>query len=247
MARRHSARGARAGFTLIELLVVIAIIAILAAILFPVFAKAREKARTSSCASNLKQIGTALMQYSQDNDERLPGAGIQQPWPPANPVNFWSWRLATHAYVKSLQVYVCPSAAGTTQMTDEGVGDGVVFTFDKSYKANGNTTGAGGNQPMIAGSMGGRALAALVVPSETILLAEGATDQAYFDWNITYDRTIRIRHLGQANFLYADGHVKTLKATATLTPKNQWSIEDDGPVTSGNLFDRVNQAEQNAT
>jgi prepilin-type N-terminal cleavage/methylation domain-containing protein len=62
----------RRGFTLIELLVVIAIIAILAAILFPVFAKAREKARQASCLSNLKQIGVALMSYLQDYDERLP-------------------------------------------------------------------------------------------------------------------------------------------------------------------------------
>ena len=62
----------RRGFTLIELLVVIAIIAILAAILFPVFARARENARRSSCLSNMKQIGLGMMQYSQDNDERYP-------------------------------------------------------------------------------------------------------------------------------------------------------------------------------
>ena len=64
----------RRGFTLIELLVVIAIIAILAAILFPVFAQAREKARAATCVSNLKQIGNAMMMYVQDYDERLPGA-----------------------------------------------------------------------------------------------------------------------------------------------------------------------------
>lgn len=73
------------GFTLIELLVVIAIIAILAAILFPVFAKAREKARQTTCTNNTKQIGTGLMQYAQDNDETLPylnwGVTHNQSWP----------------------------------------------------------------------------------------------------------------------------------------------------------------------
>ena len=70
----------RNAFTLIELLVVIAIIAILAAILFPVFAKAREKARQTSCASNLKQIGLAVMQYAQDNDENLAAAWWGSPF-----------------------------------------------------------------------------------------------------------------------------------------------------------------------
>src|SRR5688572_20769118 len=70
-------RRERAGFTLIELLVVIAIIAILAAILFPVFAQAREKARQTSCLSNMKQLGTSFMMYTQDYDERLPNSGLE--------------------------------------------------------------------------------------------------------------------------------------------------------------------------
>lgn len=94
----------RKGFTLIELLVVIAIIAILAAILFPVFAKAREKARQSSCISNVKQIMTAVNMYSQDYDEVLPCAytwGYPDPWV------FWPHQL--EPYIKSWDVYDCPS------------------------------------------------------------------------------------------------------------------------------------------
>ena len=112
-------RGRRA-FTLIELLVVIAIIAILAAILFPVFAQAREKARQTACLSNLKQMGNAVMMYAQDNDEILPATGWQGPCTdPANPTaagtndanffGFYSFPLAIQPYVKNYGVLVCPS------------------------------------------------------------------------------------------------------------------------------------------
>ncbi len=95
-----------AAFTLIELLVVIAIIAILAAILFPVFAQARAKARQTVCLSNTKQIGNALMMYSQDFDETLPMGGWQAA---INGVNCQSrWFRDLYPYVKSLDVYVCP-------------------------------------------------------------------------------------------------------------------------------------------
>src|SRR3954467_3062126 len=84
-------------FTLIELLVVIAIIAILASILFPVFARAREKARQTTCISNLKQIGFAMTAYAQDYDEHWPAA------------DWWGYKTATTPYVKSNLVYRCPS------------------------------------------------------------------------------------------------------------------------------------------
>src|SRR5436309_13336304 len=90
----------RNAFTLIELLVVIAIIAILAAILFPVFAQAREKARAISCLSNLKQLGTSCMMYVQDYDETFPMAV----WD-----NWWNaWPTTVQPYVKSLQIFRCP-------------------------------------------------------------------------------------------------------------------------------------------
>ncbi len=91
----------RKGFTLIELLVVIAIIAILAAILFPVFARAREKARMASCSSNLKQIALGFLMYVQDYDERTPPGGN------------WSgalyWQLRIYPYLKNVQIFTCPS------------------------------------------------------------------------------------------------------------------------------------------
>src|ERR1043166_7135749 len=99
---KSSRRKSPSGFTLIELLVVIAIIAILAAILFPVFAQAREKARMTACLSNMKQIGTALTMYNQDYDETFPYIRFKSD-------ASYVWRNAIRPYLKNLDVLGCPS------------------------------------------------------------------------------------------------------------------------------------------
>src|SRR5437764_1424554 len=101
----------RKGFTLIELLVVIAIIAILAAILFPVFAQAREKARQTSCLSNLKQLGLGLMMYVQDYDETFPSAYMVTTQPPPSgwwSTGLWFWEQIAESYIKNYQIHLCP-------------------------------------------------------------------------------------------------------------------------------------------
>lgn len=108
------------GFTLIELLVVIAIIAILAAILFPVFARAREKARQASCQSNLKQIGLAVHMYAQDYDETLP-RGYTDVRPLTISGGYFHVPETLHPYIMNAQIWQCPSEASNYSSFDHGI------------------------------------------------------------------------------------------------------------------------------
>ena len=147
----------RTGFTLIELLVVIAIIAILAAILFPVFAKAREKARQIACLSNMKQIGLGMTQYTQDNDESFPigvvPSGLGQ-----------GWAGTIYPYVKSTGVFHCPDDPTGPQT------NGAIVSYPVSYAANLNFLRTDGNSS--DSRISGQAIAALAAPSKTVLLCE---------------------------------------------------------------------------
>ena len=143
----------RKGFTLIELLVVIAIIAILAAILFPVFAKAREKARQTSCLSNEKQLGLGFTQYVQDNDETLPNCDIYGQ----------GWAGKIYPYVKSAGVYGCPD--DPTAPTAAGL-------YKLSYAGNANVLGSGDTTQSGSGLVATPGLAQQNGPASTVLLFE---------------------------------------------------------------------------
>jgi prepilin-type N-terminal cleavage/methylation domain-containing protein/prepilin-type processing-associated H-X9-DG protein len=172
--RATRANRVKSAFTLIELLVVIAIIAILAAILFPVFGRARENARRSSCQSNLKQIGLGIVQYTQDYDEKFaPGLG--------NDWSATSWAVVVQPYMKSLQVFRCPSSSQGTYGQPWASADWAGVPID--YASNGYIRW-NGSQNVLGGVMGipdtppmGKSLAAMNRPADTILVTEKHNDR----------------------------------------------------------------------
>jgi len=223
-------------FTLIELLVTIAIIAILAAILFPVFAQAREKARQASCMSNLKQIGLGVMMYEQDYDDTIP---LFQGYAVPGGNNWWYGETFTgggvdmsvgrfQPYMKNAQLQDCPSAGKIPNLSNIPVGYGYNMNFLKN-------------------NYQGSSIAAIESPSETLLFADTAIDwSSKTPTSATLDRvsyavppsrysfytipTISALHSGFSNVLWADGHVKAMRVSYpdTSAPGSISAKEDLG-------------------
>jgi len=226
---------AQRAFTLIELLVVIAIISILAAILFPVFARARENARRASCLSNLKQIGLGAMMYVQDYDEKYPMSYIvtaQTPSPTGSAPwagGVWFWEEILYPYTKSKQIYFCPSAGVTTTVPYWGnyganqsifpgagflAGTTVSMASVESPSQTYMLMDAGGYDPCPPSASGG------VLTSNGWRYLPGAYKVAGIaclaGQTYTADCQSEGRHFDGLNMAFADGHAKWLKSAVVV-------------------------------
>lgn len=249
----------RTGFTLIELLVVIAIIAILAAILFPVFQKVRENARRTACLSNEKQIGLALVQYTQDYDETFPMVEYHD----ASGTIVSYWKSQINPFIKSTGVYLCPS--NPLNVNNDYVSSSG-FTSPVSYMGNSAdkyATSGGDAQTGVLGYWDvqyglrdpGATLAQIDSPANLICVGETNWGFAGFDPGAgfytpssnagfsgpTQAICLYAGHSSLTNYVFADGHAKALRPLQTLSvaeggsgQANLWR-KDGTPYTGGEL------------
>ena len=245
----YEPKSQKRGFTLIELLVVIAIIAILAAILFPVFQKVRENARKTQCLSNMKQLGLAFTQYTQDADERFPQIAI---YDHVQNRDVQNWEQALYPFVKSSGVYQCPdnpnngayqSAVSANFANNTGVISGHsglppsangAPPLPVSYAYNYHIAQSYDDKAENGGTGIAIGLPAINSPASKILMSETFQEYGYAYWDWTGDPTNGFGngigpggrgfapHTGRWNCLFCDGHVKSLLPTDTATPINMW-------------------------
>jgi prepilin-type N-terminal cleavage/methylation domain-containing protein/prepilin-type processing-associated H-X9-DG protein len=234
-------RSSRPAFTLIELLVVIAVIAILAAILFPVFAQARERARMSACVSNMRQIGTALMIYAQDYDETFPYAFFRgNTQVGADPS--YVWKNAIRSYLKSLDVLACPS--NPNSRSRPGIpnanppkpgGNGLGWENEPeqrmpiSYSMSTCTATWYSADTAIGKANPPLRQAQLVRAADTLFICESTWGQGdmHAGWLWGVCPGIFSHPAGKVgNFIFYDGHVKNKKWLKTLYPlnENNWEL-----------------------
>jgi len=206
------------GFTLIELLVVIAIISILAAILFPVFARARENARRTSCMSNLKQIGLGILMYSQDYDEKFPQARVELTASKVTATNPYGWADALQPYVKSVQLFQCPSETEGPIDDPTSINPGYSdYWYNRMLSGESQAAVAAVSQTVMNGDGNGnssRYNGNGCTSSADALAVDTLCTSAIHTVNVGSTNMLG-RHLDGANYSFADGHVKWLKGAGT--------------------------------